>query len=247
VASSPAESEQQWTVDDLARRADLPVRTIREYQTMGLLPPPEKRGRVGFYEPTHLARLGLIARLQDRGYSLAGIRDLLVSWRDGADLGEVLGLSPDELVHIDEPGRAATVDQLARLLPDVVPERLEALVALGVVEACGPDRYCIPSPSLLQLGADLLATGYGADRTLDLLRVIAAATDTIAEATIALFTDRPANVDTDRLVALATRGRGLLAHGTGRLTIHGIGRRLGTDGGASVLDALRNFPGVNAR
>jgi DNA-binding transcriptional MerR regulator len=247
VASSPAEPEQQWTVDELARRADLPVRTIREYQTMGLLPPPEKRGRVGIYQPTHLARLELIARLQNRGYSLAGIRDLLVSWRDGADLGEVLGLSSDELVHIDEPGRPATVDQLARLLPDVVPERLEGLIAMGIVEACGPDRYCIPSPSLLQLSADLLAAGYGADRTLELLRAIAAATDTIAEATIALFSDRPANLDTDRLVALATRGRGLLAHGTGRLTIYGIGRRLGIDGGTSVRDALRNFPGVKAR
>ena len=53
----------------------VPVRTIREYQTMGVLPPPERRGRVGLYRTTHVARLELIARLQVRGYSLAGIRE----------------------------------------------------------------------------------------------------------------------------------------------------------------------------
>jgi len=47
-------------VDQLAARAGLPVRTIREYQTTGLLPGPERRGRVGIYGPTHLARLALI-------------------------------------------------------------------------------------------------------------------------------------------------------------------------------------------
>lgn len=240
-AASPSEAHQQWTVDELARRTQLPVRTIREYQTMGLLPPPEKRGRVGIYRTAHLSRLALIARLQARGYSLAGIRDLLASWRDGADLGEVLGLGPDELVHIDEPGRPADADQLARLLPDLVPARLDELLVIGILEACGPDRYCIPSPSLLQLTADLLAAGYGADRTVALLRVIASATDTIAEATTALFADLPASVDTDRLVALATRGRGLLAHGTGRLTIYAVGRRLGIDDETSVPTALRHL------
>jgi DNA-binding transcriptional MerR regulator len=98
------------TVDELARQAKLPVRTIREYQTVGLLPPPTRHGRVGLYRQSHLSRMQLIARLQARGYSLAGIRDLLASWRDGADLGEVLGLVPDELVHIDEPGTPATLE-----------------------------------------------------------------------------------------------------------------------------------------
>src|SRR5215467_10694666 len=65
------------TIDDLARQAQLPVRTIREYHTMRLLPPPERRGRVGYYGPGHAHRLELITRLQGRGYSLAGISDML--------------------------------------------------------------------------------------------------------------------------------------------------------------------------
>ena len=229
----------ELTVDELAARAGLPVRTIREYQTIGLLPSPERRGRVGIYRGAHLARLELIGRLQDRGYSLAGIRDLIGSWRDGADLGEVLGLEADQLVHLDEPGAPATPDQLATLLPTLVPHRLDDLLATGVIEACGPDRYCIPSPSLLQLTVDAIAAGYQPDAVLALLTTIRDATADIATATVALLTDRPTNSDADQLVALATRGRGLLAHGTGRLTIHAIGRQLRIDHEGDTTTALR--------
>lgn len=233
----------ELSVDDLARRAGLPVRTIREYQTMGVLPPPERRGRVGIYRQAHLSRLELIGRLQHRGYSLAGIRDLLASWADGGDLGDVLGLAPDELIHLDEPGTPATIDELTRLLPQFVPHRLDDLLAVGVVEACGPERYCVPSPSLLQLTVDALAAGYQPDHTLGLLRTIFRATTAIADATIALLGDRPPGTDPDQLVALVERGRGLLAHGTGRLTIHTIGRRLGITDEHSVADTFRQLLG----
>jgi DNA-binding transcriptional MerR regulator len=233
----------ELTVDELARRADVPVRTIREYQALGLLPAPERRGRIGIYRRTHLARLELIGRLQQRGYSLAGIGDLLASWRDGADLGEVLGLDADQLVHLDEPGAPATLDQLAGLLPELVPARLDDLLDGGVIEACGPDRYCIPSPSLLQLTIDLLAAGYPPDRVLQFLRTIREATTVIATTAIDLLADRPKKVDPATLVAVATRGRGLLAHGTGRLTIHTIGRLLDVDDETDVTAALRRLVG----
>jgi DNA-binding transcriptional MerR regulator len=229
----------ELTVDELARQVGLPVRTIREYQTVALLPPPRRQGRVGIYGASHLLRLQLIARLQERGYSLAGIRDLLSAWRDGAELGEVLGLGPDQLVHIDEPGVPATAEQLARLLPGLVPDRIDDMLATGVIEACGPDRYCVPSPSLLQLTADALASGYDPDRILDLLGVISRAADAIADAASGAIAERPAGVDTNRLVAFATRGRGLLAPGTGRLTIHRLGRRLGITDEATAPERLR--------
>ena len=64
-------------VDELAHAAGLVVSTVRLYQSRGLLPPPTKRGRVGWYGPDHLARLRLIADLQERGFSLAAIRELV--------------------------------------------------------------------------------------------------------------------------------------------------------------------------
>jgi DNA-binding transcriptional MerR regulator len=235
------ETPVELSADELAGRANLPVRTIREYQTMGLLPPPERRGRVGVYGASHLIRLELIGRLRARGYALAGIRDLLESWRDGGDLGEVLGLTPDQLVHAEEPGTPATAAQLARLLPEFVPERIHDLIATGVVEVCGPEYYCVPSPSLLQLTKDAIAAGYDQDAVVHLLGTINRAADTIAEAVVEVMADRPAGATTEQLVALATRGRGLLAHGTGRLTVHALGKRLGITDEAAVSDALRRL------
>jgi DNA-binding transcriptional MerR regulator len=231
-------SRLELTVDELARRTDVPVRTIREYQTIGVLPAPDKRGRVGIYGETHVARLALVERLQQRGYSLAGIRDLLGAWREGAHLGEILGLEPDQLVHVDEPGAPVELDQLERLLPALVPTRLAELIETGIVEACGPDRYCVPSPSLLQLTIDTLATGYDTDRVLDLLGVIGRAAETIADSVHTMLTDPPATADDEHFGRLATRGRGLLAHGVGRLTIHTLGRRLGVTDETAVPDAL---------
>lgn len=231
----------ELTVDELAQQTQLPVRTIREYQTVGLLPGPERRGRVGVYRRSHVARLALIGRLQQRGYSLAGIGDLLASWRDGADLGEILGLDPDELVHLDEPGTPATLEQLTQLLPALVPGRLDDLIAARVVEACGTDRYCIQSPSLVQLTVDALAAGFNPERVLALLATISSATAQIADAAIELLGERPARASTTQLVALATRGRGLLAHGTGRLTITAIGRALGIGHDDDTTAALRRL------
>jgi DNA-binding transcriptional MerR regulator len=245
IEAEVVQRPDELTVDEVAAAAGLPVRTIREYQTMGLLPAPERRGRVGVYRASHVARLELIGRLQARGYSLAGIGDLVTSWRDGADLGEVLGLEPDQLVHLDEPGTPATLDQLAVLLPSLVPDRLEDVIASGLVESCGPDRYCVPSPSLLQLSIDALAAGYDPDRVLGLLATIRSATATIAGAAIDLLADRPKQTGSDQLVALATRGRGLLAHGTGRLTVHAIGRSLGIDHDTDTTDAIRTLLGAS--
>lgn len=235
------EAEAEWRIDQLAGMVDLPVRTIREYQTVGLLPPPRREGRIGWYGRPHRRRLELIARLQERGYSLAGIADLLGQWRTGADLAEVLGLEADELVHIDEPGRPATRAQLTDALPTLIPDHLDQLLATGVIERCGPDRYCVPSPSLLQLTADAIAAGIDTDRVLALLATMRTAVDTVAADTVDLLGQLPADADPAAVAALIQRGRGLLAHGLGRLTIHTIGRNLGVDTDDDLPSALERL------
>lgn len=221
------DASREWTIDQLAGLAGLPVRTIREYQTLGVVPAPRRQGRVGRYGPSHLQRLQLIARLRDRGYSLAGIGDLLGNWSAGADLGEVLGLEPDELVHVDEPGAPATLDQLRALLPAMIPDHLGALEAAGVVERCRPDRFCIPSPSLLQLTIDAQGAGLAPHDVIALLGAIQRAADTVANEVVDQIGRLPADTDAETTAAFLQRGRGLLAHGLGRLTIHRIGQKLG--------------------
>ena len=39
------------------------VRNVRAHQSRGLLPPPELRGRTGYYGPEHVARLNVIQEL----------------------------------------------------------------------------------------------------------------------------------------------------------------------------------------
>jgi DNA-binding transcriptional MerR regulator len=239
ASTTAADAPSEWTIDELARLAGLPVRTIREYQTLGVVTAPRRQGRVGVYGANHLRRLDLIARLRDRGYSLAGIRDLLGNWGAGADLGEVLGLEPDQLVHVDEPGAPATLDQLSRLLPTMIPEHLAALEATGVIERCRPNGFCVPSPSLLQLAIDAQSAGLDADDVIALLGTIRRAADTVADQVVDQISRLPAG--TDAATAFLQRGRGLLAHGVGRLTLHQIGRKLGITDEAEVDPTLRRI------
>ncbi len=87
-----AEDAREYSVDELARAAGSSVRNVRAYQDRGLLPPPERRGRVGVYFDSHLKRLRLINQLLERGYSSANIKELLEAWEQGRDLDHVLGL-----------------------------------------------------------------------------------------------------------------------------------------------------------
>lgn len=65
------------TIDDLARAADVPVRTIRYYVAEGLVPGPGSRGKGASYGDEHLARLLLVRRLTERHVPLAEIRRLV--------------------------------------------------------------------------------------------------------------------------------------------------------------------------
>ena len=64
----------RWRVEELARRADVSVDTIRFYQKRRLLPPPAREGRVAWYGPEHLERLARIRELQRQGLTLAADR-----------------------------------------------------------------------------------------------------------------------------------------------------------------------------
>ncbi|HSK97169.1 MAG TPA: MerR family transcriptional regulator [Euzebyales bacterium] len=170
------------TIDDLAQRADVKVSTIRMYQHRQLLPPPTMRGRIGVYDDGHLARLRMIQRLQDQGFSLAGIGHLVAAWERGRTLGDLLDLDADAPVVVDE----AT---LAELFPDGAdPAVLSRLVELGVAERSdGP--VSLTDARLLRVGRALAGTGLPLASVLDLAEQIAAHTTQIAAAFVALFED----------------------------------------------------------
>jgi DNA-binding transcriptional MerR regulator len=118
------------TVDELAAVTGVSVRNIRYYASLGLLPPPERRGRIAYYGAEHRARLDLTVALQEHGFTLQAIerylarlpedvtvedlamqRAMITSWTT-PDAGEVLrdirrelrelGLSRDVLTAAHE-------------------------------------------------------------------------------------------------------------------------------------------------
>ncbi len=54
------------TIDELAHISGMPSRTIRFYNTQGMLPPPMMRGRVAYYGEEHLLVLHIIRELKER-------------------------------------------------------------------------------------------------------------------------------------------------------------------------------------
>jgi DNA-binding transcriptional MerR regulator len=217
VAVAPDTSARTVTVDELAREAGLPVRTIREYQTMKLLPSPTRRGRIGLYGDVHRHRLQLIARLQRRGYSLAGIKDLLEAWDAGTNLESVLGvdLGPAAL---DETPQRLTRRQLAQRLPGLTPTALRRAEATGLVQSQGRNHYLVRSPALLALVADGLAVGVRPNVLLDLVAELRVELQALADAIAGEVVDRvwrplAAGGRADDVEAFLRRGRILLLQG----------------------------------
>ncbi len=61
------------TLDELTSRVGMSVRNVRFYTTKGLVPPPIRRGRSGYYNADHVARLELVQELQSHGFTLSAI------------------------------------------------------------------------------------------------------------------------------------------------------------------------------
>ncbi|HHK5282862.1 TPA: MerR family transcriptional regulator, partial [Pseudomonas aeruginosa] len=144
------------------------MRNVRAYQDRGLLPPPERRGRVGVYFDSHLKRLRLISQLLERGYSSANIKELLEAWEQGRDLDHVLGL--DQAIigewNLETPGSIG-FDELQAIFGDELNDRvIDKAQALGLLLFDG-ERMKIPSPRLFQAGLELYRSGIPLEALLD--------------------------------------------------------------------------------
>jgi DNA-binding transcriptional MerR regulator len=171
----------EYRIDELARLAGATVRNIRVYQDRGLLPPPRRDGRVGIYTDAHLARLRLIGQLLKRGYTFATIGELLSVWERGGDVAEILDLeSAVGLPWSDEIPAYVTADRLTEMFgAEATAGNISRSVELGLLEPDG-DRYRVPSPRLLNAGAELVAAGMPLSAVLDLAGRLRAQVDAAA-------------------------------------------------------------------
>lgn len=92
---SEVSEEALLSLDELTEQVGVSARNVRFYTSRGLLPPPLRRGRSGFYSADHIARLALVRELQGHGFTLAAIKgyvDRIPDDATPADIGVHLSL-----------------------------------------------------------------------------------------------------------------------------------------------------------
>ena len=182
-------TKDEWTIDELARKAGTTTRNIRSYQTKGILPPPRMVGRVGYYGEGHLARLKYTAGLQERGFSLAAIGCLLSAWEEGRSLQDVLGFEQALTAPwSDELPERFTRQQLQQMFPEIVED--EALVKracnVGLLQPDG-DGFLASSPRMIRNGAELVGVGMPLSLALDEYERLSHDLTVVAERFVAMF------------------------------------------------------------
>jgi DNA-binding transcriptional MerR regulator len=177
------DDDGQLTIEELASRAGTATTTVRMYQSRGLLPPPERRGRIGYYGPGHLARLRLIAQLQEQGFSLASIKRLTEAWESGRGLDDVLGLEAQvAATWAPEPPVRLKLAQFKELFAGqaITPAIIRRAVRLRLIGFDGI-AVTVKSPKLLEIGLELARSGIPVSEAMDELEALQAAADSIAE------------------------------------------------------------------
>ena len=162
------------------------VRNIRNHHTRGLLPAPEVRARVGYYNSEHVARLRLILDLQADGFNLAAIERLL-SGSDG--LAErLLGLRRAVTTPYEpETAEMITAEELANRFGEVDAKDIERVRKLKLLIPLGDGRFEVPSPALLRDAEQVVALGIPLHAALVLVERVSRDADSIARAFTKLF------------------------------------------------------------
>ena len=117
----------QLTIGRVAKATGCKVQTIRYYEEIGILPPPDRSGgNQRIYETDHISRLLFIRHARELGFPLAAIRALLS-----------LGDEPDQSCE--------AADGIAREQLDQVEQRISRLQSLKgelerMIEQCKGGR-----------------------------------------------------------------------------------------------------------
>jgi len=184
-----SESENRWTIEQLAQETGLSVRNLRSHHARGLLPPPEVRVRVGYYGPAHLARLRLIKELQDEGLKLDGIKRLLDE-PDSTGEGLLRMKQAADASAEVEPPEILRASELAERLDLEEADAAKALAKaekLGLMVPVGEGLYEVPTPSLLEAAEEAHRMGIHVLHALDAIAEVERHSASVSKRFVKLF------------------------------------------------------------
>ncbi|MDT7705875.1 MAG: hypothetical protein QOG20_1482 [Pseudonocardiales bacterium] len=176
------------TIDQLAERTGISIRTIRFYAGRGLLPPPQLRGRTGLYGPDHVARLELVTELSALGFTLAAIEGRLEKLPATAG-AEELALQralltpwvPEQIEDVD------TTELERRAGRPLGPDDLQALEGLGVITRLDGDGMRLNGAATLGEGLAVLDSGLPTETWKRAHQIIERHTTALAEELMTMF------------------------------------------------------------
>lgn len=172
---------EEFTVDELASRAQMTVRNVRAYASRGLIDAPRLAGRTGYYNREHLQRLQLIRQLLERGFTLAAIERAVHATPHNA-AGHTLDLMT--ILDLPEEGDAEIMprEDLAALAGVERDDALiESLVGLGLVEKLDGDRVRLVDPAVVRAGASAVLLGLAPETVIALFPVLKSHLRSIAD------------------------------------------------------------------
>lgn len=196
------------TIDQLAHRTGITIRTIRFYAGRGLLPPPQLRGRTGLYGPDHVARLDLVSELSALGFTLAAIEAQLQrlppdATADDLALQRAL-LTPWVPEQIEEVDPTELDRRAGRPL---AADELDALEGLGVIHRLDDDSIRLYGSTVFAEGLAVLDSGLPRDCWKRAHGIIERHTTAMAEELMAMFQEEVLQPYRDRGRPAEERGR----------------------------------------
>jgi len=164
------------------------VDTVRYYQSRGLLPQPEREGRVAWYGPEHAERIRQIRSLQKKGLTLAAIRRVVTGELGPADAdlaAAVAAARGDRGAHaelLSLEGFSQRSGVPASLIQAVEREGIRLGRSIG-----GEERYTAADIDLVRTALRLLEFGLPLGDLLALARDADASMRRLAERAVELF------------------------------------------------------------
>ena len=89
-------------ISDVAARSDLPAKTIRYYEDIGLIKPARDSNGYRAFAQSDLHKLTFVGRARALGFSIADCRNLLALWEDETRASaDVRAIAKDHLSQIE--------------------------------------------------------------------------------------------------------------------------------------------------